>query len=90
MSIYLKAAKKLVESEIGDYDFIFACNSIRNSGGTDIDVERMESYFKPDRIFGAWYAKFTDGCRDDEFHPDADLGNLGRSLMLLFMHEISK
>lgn len=88
MSIYLKAAKALVESERNDYDYRFACNAIGNVGGDSIDIERMERYFKPKGAFDVWYSKHEDGTRDREFDYYTDLGNLGRSLMLLFMHEI--
>lgn len=82
MSVYLKAARN-------DY-YRFACNAIEKSGGNDLDIKRMERYFRPDDSSLIWYSKHKDGTNDLEFDYYTDLGNLGRSLMLLFMHEIER
>lgn len=88
MSVYLKAAKELVKAARNNYDYRFACNAIERVGGDSMDIKRMERYFKPDGSFIVWYSNHEDGTKDLEFDYYTDLGNLGRSLMLLFMHEI--
>lgn len=85
-NIYIKAAKNLVKSDSEDSSYRFACNAITNSGGSKYDVERMESYFKPKGALVVWYQDPYTHC--DTFDYSTSLGNLGRSLMLLFMHEI--
>lgn len=91
MSVYLKAAKILVDGDPNSNRWKFSGNAILAAGGNDLDIERMGSYFVSHDLHNTtlWYARHELGGYDEEFHCNTDLGNLCRSLMLLFMHEIS-
>lgn len=51
-------------------------------------VKLLEAWFKPTQVSGSWYAHTENGENDWAFSPFTEQGRLGRSLMLLFMHEI--